>query len=95
MTLFGIELRKPSFNEVTAATVMGVGLWIAVLGIARAGGQSLDIGSAGALLVLALWGSLGARLGVRFDKGGRHIALNIGVSALLMGLYQAAWALTA
>jgi hypothetical protein len=25
MTFFGIQLRRPSFNEVTAATVMAVG----------------------------------------------------------------------
>jgi hypothetical protein len=94
MTLFGIKLRKPSFNEVTAATVLAVGLWIAVLGFSRASGHPLDISEAGALLLLAVWGSLGARLGVRLDKGGRHLAVSLAVSALLLGVYQAAWALT-
>ena len=39
MTFFGIELRKPSFNEITAATIMAVGLWVAVIGIAQVTGH--------------------------------------------------------
>ena len=38
MKLFGIPLRKPTFNEVTAATIMAVGLWLACLGGAAAFG---------------------------------------------------------
>ena len=41
MKLFGIPLRKPSFNEVTAATIMAVGLWLACLGGAVAFGQHM------------------------------------------------------
>ncbi len=95
MTFFGIALRKPSFNEVTAATVMAVGLWVAVVGIAHASGHGLDPIDAGALLVVSLWGCVGARLGLRLGQGGRHLAANVGVSALLLGLYQGAIALVA
>jgi hypothetical protein len=95
MTFFGIELRKPSFNEITAATVMATGLWVAALGIAHASGHALDGGDAGALLVVSLWGCVGARLGLRLGQGGRHLVANIAVSALLLGLYQGALVLAA
>ena len=51
MTLFGIQLRKPSFNEITAATVMAVGIWVAVIGLAKATGQALQASDAGAARV--------------------------------------------
>ena len=97
MTFFGITLRKPSFNEVTAATVMAVGLWVAAVGLAHASGHGLDPVDAGALLVVSLWGCVGARLGLglRLGQGGRHFAANFGVSALLLGLYQGAITLVA
>jgi hypothetical protein len=90
MTLFGIQLRKPSFNEVTAATVMAVGLWIAVIGLAKASGQALQASDAGALLVVSVWGCLGARLGVGIGKGGRHLAAHLGINAVLLAIYQGA-----
>ena len=95
MTFFGIELRKPSFNEITAATVMAAGLWVAAVGIARASGHALDAGDVGALLVVSLWGCVGARLGLRLGQGGRHLVANVGVSAFLLGLYQGALVLVA
>jgi len=90
MTLFGIQLRKPSFNEVTAATVMAVGIWIAVIGLAKATGQAMQASDAGALLVVSVWGCIGARLGVGIGKGGRHLAAHVGVNAVLLALYQGA-----
>ena len=95
MTFFGIALRKPSFNEVTAATVMAVGLWVAAVGIAHASGHDIDHIDAGALLVVSLWGCVGARLGLRLGQGRRHLVANLGVSALLLGLYQGAIAFVA
>ena len=95
MTFFGIELRKPSFNEITAAAVMAVGLWVAAVGVAHASGHGLAAGDAGALLVVSLWGCVGARLGLGLGQGGRHLAANLGVSALLLGLYQGALTLVA
>jgi len=95
MTLFGIELRKPSFNEITAATVMAVGLWISAVGLARATGHALEAGDAGALLVVTVWACVGARLGLGVDKGRRHLAAHLGVSAALLGLYQGALVLVA
>jgi hypothetical protein len=95
MTFLGIELRRPSFNELTAATVMAVGLWVAVVGLARASGHGLQAHDAGALLVVAVWGCIGARLGFGIGKGGRHLAAHVGVSAVLLGLYQGALVLAA
>jgi hypothetical protein len=93
MNLFGIALRKPSFNEVTAATVMGVGLWLAVLAVARAFGHGLDIVDAGAALLVMVWGCVGVRLGIEIGKGSRHLAANLVVSAMLLAVYQGAWAI--
>jgi hypothetical protein len=95
MTFFGIELRKPSFNEITAATIMAVGLWLAGIGLAHASGHALAAKDAGALLVVALWGCVGTRLGFKVGRGGRHLAANLGVSAVLLGLYQVALVLAA
>ena len=64
MKIFSIELRRPSFNEVTAATVMGIGLWLACLGGAAALHQPMSRVDAGAALVVILWGCLSVRFGV-------------------------------
>jgi hypothetical protein len=93
MTFFGIALRRPSFNEVTVAAVMATGLWLAAVGVAHASGHALEAGDAGALLVVSLWGCVGPRLGLRLGHGGRHLVANVGVSALLLGLYQGALAI--
>jgi hypothetical protein len=90
MTLFGIELRRPSFNELTAATVMAVGLWVLVIGLAQVAGHALQARDAGAVLVVAMWGCIGARVGFGVGKGGRHLAAHVGVSAMLLALYQGA-----
>lgn len=95
MKLLGIPLRKPSFNEFTAACVMGVGLWLLALGLMRI--FRLDVGwqDAGALLIVVLWGCLCVRLGIRVDTGGRHLLANVLVGGALLGCYQAALAFMA
>jgi hypothetical protein len=95
MTFFGIQLRRPSFNEITAATVMAVGLWVGVVGLAQATGHGLEARDAGALLVVAIWGCVGTRLGLKVGAGGRHLAANLGVSAVLLAVYQGALVLAA
>jgi hypothetical protein len=94
MKLLGIELRRPSFNEITAATVLAVGLWIAVVGLARASGHALLGPEAGALLVVAIWGCIAVRIGLALDKGRRQMVANIAISAVLLGVYQGAIGLT-
>jgi hypothetical protein len=88
MTLLGIDLRKPSFNELTAATIMAVGLWLAALGLLQAAGQELTRTDAGAALLVLLWACLGARLGIRIGAGMRHLAANVLVSGVLLLTYQ-------
>ena len=92
MTLLGIALRRPSFNELTAATVMAVGLWLATLGLLNAGGQPLTRTDAGAALLVLLWACIGARLGIKVGAGPHHLAVNLAVSGALLLAYQAAWA---
>lgn len=91
MKLFGIALVRPSFNQFTSATVLGVGLWLLCLGLARAAGAQLSAMDAGAALLVAVWSCVGTQLGIHVARGGRHLALNLGASALLLLAYQAAW----
>ena len=55
----------------------------------------LQARDAGAVLVVAVWGCIGVRLGFGVGKGGRHLAAHFGVSAMLLGLYQGALVLAA
>jgi hypothetical protein len=93
MKLIGIELRCPAFGELTAAAVMGTGLWVAVVGALHAAHFSLDRADAGALLVVVLWGCMSVRVGIRVEQGGRHLAANLVASAALLTAYQAGCAL--
>jgi hypothetical protein len=95
MKIFGISLRRPDFNAITAAAVMGVGLWVLAVGLMRLAGIELDAVNAGALLVVTLWGCISAHLGIRIGMGQRHLAANLLVSAVLLLIYQGAWALAA
>ncbi len=95
MTVFGIVLRKPTFDEITAATLLGIGLWMAGLGFAHASGQALDMRDAGALLLVSSWACIAVRIGLGVDQGSRHLAVNIAVIAVLLGLYDSAVALVA
>jgi len=90
MNLFGIALRKPSFNEVTAAAVMATGLWMVFAGAMRIAGHPLGTVDAGAALIVSLWACVGARLGIRIDHGTRHLLASVAGSALLLGLYEGA-----
>lgn len=88
MKIIGIPLRKPTWNEFTAAGIMGTGLWVAAVGLLHGLRIQLDSGDAGALLVVTLWGCVSARLGIRVGQGQRHVAANALVSAMLLALYQ-------
>jgi len=90
MHLIGIPLRKPSINELTAAAALGTGLWVGVLGVMHA--LQVDTGrdDAVALLLVCIWGSISARLGIHLDRGGRHVVANVAVSGVLVGGWQVA-----
>ena len=88
MHLIGIPLRKPSHNEVAASTAMAVGLWLAGIGVMQVAQLAPGRADAGALLLVCLWGCLSVRLGIRIDRGGRHLLASLVVSALLLGVYQ-------
>jgi hypothetical protein len=90
MKLIGVPLRRPDFNELTAAAVMGSGLWVLAVGLAHVARMDMSKADAGALLLVMLWACVSTRLGIRVGAGGRHLALNLGVSAALLGLYEAA-----
>ena len=93
MTVFGIALHKPTFDEITAAAIMGIGLWMTGLGIAHASGHALDIRDAGAMLLVSSWACIAVRIGLGVDRGGRQLVVNVAVIAVLLGLYDSAIAL--
>src|SRR2546430_16882899 len=39
MKILGVELKQPTFNEVTASAVMAAGLWLACMALMRASDQ--------------------------------------------------------
>jgi hypothetical protein len=92
MQMLGVPLRAPRFNEITASTVMGTGLWIAMVGTMHVLHMPLERADAGALLIVVVWACIGARMGIHVEKGARHLMLNLLVSAGLLGLYEGACA---
>lgn len=92
MKILGIPLRTPNASELTAAAVMGTGLWVAAVGMFRLAAIDIDRFDAGALLLVVLWGCISARLGIRIGDGHRHLVANLSVSAALLAMYQGAWA---
>lgn len=95
MKLIGIPLRKPHFNELTAATIMGAGLWTLAVGVMHFLQLEVSKADAGALLLVVVWGCVSARVGIRVGMGHRHLAANLLVTALLLGVYEGAWAIAA
>lgn len=93
MKLLGITLRTPNTTELTAAAIMGTGLWVAAVGTLRVAGIDIGPVDAGAMLLVVLWGCLSVRLGIRIGKDYRHLLANLLVSAALLGLYKSAWAI--
>ena len=88
MKILGIPLTKPSFNEVTASAVMAAGLWLACMALWRVSDQPLDRIEAGAALLVIFWGCVGVRMGIRFDRGVRHVAANVLCAGVILALYH-------
>jgi hypothetical protein len=93
MKILGLPLRKPPFNELTAAVIMGAGLWVLAVGLLHVAQVSIGKVDAGALLVVVLWGCISVRLGIRIGMGTRHLVANLMVTAALLTVYQGAWAI--
>ena len=93
MNILGLPLRKPRFNELTAAVVMGAGLWVLAVGLLHVAQVDIGKADAGALLLVVLWGCVSVRLGIRIGMGTRHLVANVIVTAVLLTVYQGAWAI--
>jgi hypothetical protein len=89
MKIFDIQLRKPSFNEVTAAAVMALGIWLMAVELLKASGSPLSRVDAGAALLVVFWGCVCVRLGIRVDRGLAHLALNVFFGGAIVLVYQA------
>jgi len=88
MKILGIELNKPSFNELTASAVMAAGLWLACVALFKVSQQPMDRVDAGAALLMIFWGCVGVRMGIRFDRGLRHVAANVLCGAAILLAYH-------
>ena len=88
MKILGIQLRKPSFTEVTASAVMALGLWLMGVEVCKACGRPLGASDAGATLLIVFWGCVCVRLGIRVDRGFTHLALNVFFGGVLLLVYQ-------
>jgi hypothetical protein len=88
MKLLGIALRRPSFGEFTSSAVLGVGLWLALVGVLRASGVDLTRADAACALVVVLWSCVAVRLGIDIARGPRHLVANTAVCGVLLGLLQ-------
>ena len=88
MKILGIELSKPSFNEVTASAVMAAGLWLTCVALFKVSEQPMDRIEAGAALLVIFWGCVGVRMGIRFDRGMRHVAANVLGGGVILAVYH-------
>ncbi|MEP7282160.1 MAG: hypothetical protein ABI696_09290 [Rubrivivax sp.] len=91
MNVLGISLRRPSFGETTATSIMAIGLWLAGVGAMVQSGQAFGRQDMAALLVMVWWGCMTVRLGIDLRAGWRHL-LASGLGALvLLGVNGAVW----
>ena len=88
MKILGIELSKPSFNEVTASAVMAAGLWLTCVALFKVSEQPMDRIEAGAALLVIFWGCVGVRMGIRFDRGLHHVAANVLGGGVILAVYH-------
>ena len=88
MKLIGVPLRRPDFNEITAAAVLAAGLWVLAVGLAHVTRMDLTKGDAGALLLVMLWACMSTRMGIRVGAGGRHLVANVLGCGLLLAFYE-------
>jgi hypothetical protein len=88
MKILDIQITKPSFAEVTAAAVMAAGLWLACMALMRLSQHPMDRIEAGAALLVIFWSCVGVRMGIRVDRGVRHLALNVLFGGAILVIYH-------
>lgn len=86
MQFIGMELKRPSFKELTVAVAIGVALWAVFVSIGFTA-DSTPV-SVGATLAAVLWGCVSSAFGIKAHKGGRHLLFNIGGCVLILVLYD-------
>lgn len=92
MKLFGIPLQRPRYAALTSSAILAVGLWLLLVGLLRAAGIGLEARDAAGALVVIAWSCVAVPIGIRVADGGRHLAANLAVNALLLVLLNLCWA---
>ena len=69
--------------------LMAAGLWLTTVALFRVTEQPIDRMEAGAALLVIFWSCVGVRMGIRFDKGPRHIAANMLCAGVILAVYNA------
>lgn len=89
LNLFGVALRRPGFWEVTSASILAVGLWLLLCGLAArmdAGMSRADLAS----LLAVIWLSvIGARVGLDPTRSWAAAGLQCGACMLTALTLQA------
>ena len=85
MTVFGVDLKHPSLNELTAAVVIAVGLWLFLVFVGLA--STTKVG-AGANLAALAFGCISSTCGLSASKGIWPLALNIIGCCLVLAAYH-------
>ncbi len=91
MQILGVQWRKPTFKAFTEASVIGLGLWLCGVAAMVQANPQVGADEVGALLVMVWWFSLGARMGLDLRTGLRPLLVNLGIAAVLLACYSAAW----
>jgi hypothetical protein len=73
--LLGVELRKPTFDEITSTTFTATMALAVILLLCAAVGVQMSRGNVVAIFVYALWSGLAVDLGFRRDTGWRYLVV--------------------
>lgn len=82
MRWIGIEMRRPGFWEFTSASVMAVGLWVLLAGIASRVSPQMTSADFASLLVVMWLAVIGALMGLDPRKSRAAAGLQLAVCSL-------------
>ena len=85
MQLLGVNLRRPTFTDVTVMTVTATLLLVGVLALCAIAGHHPGTYTKEMFLASLAWGSLAHLLGIRLEVDWRHMVL-LGAGSVAINL---------